>query len=622
MDLLDTWKVTLGYEREDDESIRVGPKLRSTHMHVIGSPSRGKSKFLEHLIRQDIMAGHGVCFIDPHGTTYDNILRWIKEGRWDEERRIHLLDPTLDEWTFGLNPLAQAREAELDFSINTVVNAIAQAFGAANTDNTPLLERILTIGLYGITLLGKTMVELPEFISAKNIDLREHFLDLKLGDDYIRMMVQDLHDYSERERREETRSTFNRMARVLTSPILRRMLAQQDNRLDLRQIIENRDILLVNLSTGKKRVSPERARLVGSLLTNEFFLAGYEREEGSTPYYLYIDECHEYLNKDVERMLNESRKRGIHLVLAHQNLGQLRDASEKIFSGVMGSAQARVVFGIANQEEAQYMARQVIEFDLEEPKISLKTYQTTGHRLRWLESEGESETTGRSRSSGGSRQEGASKSKAKSRHRGSASSSGAGESSSEVDSAGGTAGGGLTEQELEDGTIIVVVSQNSGNNWHQGSTKAQSSFYGSSESEGESETENAAYSYLEGENWSDTNSSSETMSRGRHQTLVPNVEATYMTTFSLEEQAYRAALHIKNLRPGEALFQPPLGQTLEIVIPRVFDADVGSEELAAFKRKLIQRQSWVVPTEEAEAVMAARFKQTETSAWPEEEEGW
>ena len=88
--------------------MRLSVDRRATHMHVIGGSGQGKTKFLEHCIREDILAGHGVCLIDPEGGLFKNIVAWCASLRLHESnhrRRIHLFDPTNRDWRFRFNPL-------------------------------------------------------------------------------------------------------------------------------------------------------------------------------------------------------------------------------------------------------------------------------------------------------------------------------------------------------------------------------------------------------------------------------------------------------------------------------------------------------------------------------------
>jgi len=85
--------------------LAIPPKVRSTHMQVIGASGTGKTKFLENMIRQDILQNQGLCLIDPTGNLFNDLVRWCETKGFLGRKPIHLFDPSSDTWTFGFNPL-------------------------------------------------------------------------------------------------------------------------------------------------------------------------------------------------------------------------------------------------------------------------------------------------------------------------------------------------------------------------------------------------------------------------------------------------------------------------------------------------------------------------------------
>src|SRR3954465_13142127 len=137
-------RILLGRTRRGRE-VYLPQKTRTTHMHVIGASGRGKSKFLEHLIREDIRQGNGLCLIDPHGYLYEDLLRWIETRGFHERRTIEVFDPAFDGWTVGFNPLqfGDGHPDEIAFGVDSMVRACAQVWGGEDMTKTPLLKRTL-----------------------------------------------------------------------------------------------------------------------------------------------------------------------------------------------------------------------------------------------------------------------------------------------------------------------------------------------------------------------------------------------------------------------------------------------------------------------------------------------
>ena len=127
---------------KEGRGVYLNPRTRSTHMHVIGASGEGKSKFLEHMIREDIINGNGLCLIDPHGYLYNDIVKWCATKDMAERKKIILFNPSADGWSFGFNPLRKDT-AEISFLVDSMVKAVAKVWGGEDTDRTPLLKRCL-----------------------------------------------------------------------------------------------------------------------------------------------------------------------------------------------------------------------------------------------------------------------------------------------------------------------------------------------------------------------------------------------------------------------------------------------------------------------------------------------
>ena len=128
----------------DNRRVYLDPTRRSYHLHVIGASGQGKSKFLEHCIRQDILAGHGVCLIDPHGSLYDDIVAWCAAERIDKlYPNIHLFDPTETNYSFRFNPLYVHEGEVAEHRRDNMVTALSQVWGGENSHDTPAIRTTL-----------------------------------------------------------------------------------------------------------------------------------------------------------------------------------------------------------------------------------------------------------------------------------------------------------------------------------------------------------------------------------------------------------------------------------------------------------------------------------------------
>ncbi|TAL00091.1 MAG: type IV secretory system conjugative DNA transfer family protein [Rhodospirillaceae bacterium] len=392
---------TLGTTRRG-KALTLSAEERSRHVHIVGASGTGKSKLMESMIRQDILAGRGLCLIDPHGTLADAIVQFCASRGLQSARRIHVMEPADAAWSVGFNPLRLDGVTEAAARVDAMVNACAQVWGGENTSSTPLLKKCLRAVFYALAVREQTLLEAVELINSTDPRATRRLLTENLPDYVFDSLWRDFNGLSRREFAEQFASTNNRLIEFLSSPIVRRIVGQREHALDLKQVMDNGEILIVNLAP-RASLSPDNARLLGTLLTSELFLLALARDSDMArrrPFYLYVDECYDYLTGDIERMLDQTRKFGLHLVLAHQRLGQLRDRSEAIYNGVMGGGQTKIVFGGLEDDDAEIMARQIMRdsFNLERPKHVLDKPVVVDEVPFWLESESESEGDTRSNS--------------------------------------------------------------------------------------------------------------------------------------------------------------------------------------------------------------------------------
>ena len=396
--------MTLTIGKRGKKSLELDAEARSRHMHVLGASGTGKSKFLELMIRQDILAGRGVCLIDPHGTLADDVVRFCASRNIERYRRVHVIEPGDAEWTVGFNPLRLEGMTDPMLRVNTMVDACAEVWGGEKIDETPLLATCLQLVFYALAVQKLTLVEAIALTQSSDPEGIRKALTDKLPDYVFQAYWNDYRSLSRKEFEDRFSSTRRRLLRFLGTPAVRRIVGQAERVLDVRKVMDEGDILIVNLAQ-RGGLSKTSGRLLGALLASEFYLMALGRTREAArrhPFYLYIDECYDFLTGDIERMLDETRKFGLHLILAHHRLAQLRQRSEAIYSGVMAGAQTKVVFGGLMDEDADIIAREIMRdsFNLERPKRSLDKPVVVGDELIWLDSYGTSESAAHSVGSG------------------------------------------------------------------------------------------------------------------------------------------------------------------------------------------------------------------------------
>ena len=552
-------QITIGQTRKGRPLI-IPPKIRSTHMQVIGASGTGKTKFLENMIRQDILDNQGLCLIDPTGNLFHDLVRWCETKDFFGRKPIHLFDPSSDTWTFGFNPLnfGDVAQQDISFFVDAMVKACAQVWGGEDTNATPLLKRCLRITFHALAEKRLTLLEALDLITAETSQLRRS-LTRDIVDPVVRLQWQGFQNMRPRDFTEQFGSTANRLMEFLASERIRRILGQQENILHFRSLMDQGHVLLVNLSSGRN-ISEDNASLLGALIVNDLFLKARGRPKGSRPFYLYIDECARFINPDIGRILDEGRQFGLHLILAHQHLSQLLKAGEAVYGAVMTDARTKVVFGGLSPDDAEEMARNVFmgEFNLEEAKQSLMKPVVVGYDTVWLSSH--------STSDGESH--------------GSSQSNGSGSSTT------GTTG--RTWRESED--------------W----------FFGEEEELSRSSSQALGISTSSSSGSSFSRSSSSTY--GESESLMPILKTLPGAVFSLEEQQHKAAAKLRNLRQQQAVIKMPDRLSVGITATRVEDGYARPERVERFKQASFQQSPFATPIPEVERELADRRSRLEKEA--------
>ena len=542
--------VVLGTTRRKKD-VTLSPKDRSTHLQVVGASGRGKSKFLEHLIRQDIRDGKGLCLIDPHGALYDDVVAWMATHRRSSINKVHLIEPSEGDWCFGFNPLRSDSVTEPSVRVDAMVRACAQVWGGEDPSRTPLLKKCLRAVFYSLTDKGYTLLEATDLVNAMDRTGIRRYLTTGIEDQVFENIWTDFNSLPKRLFVEQFSSTNNRILEFLSAPVIRNIVGQRDGTIDFRRAMEEGEIVLVNLAPSSN-LSPDNARLLGTLIVNDLLVTALGRNpKEPRPFYLYIDECYNYLNNDVESMLDQTRKFGLHLILSHQRLGQLREAGEGVYNAVMTGAQTKVVFGGLTSTDAKEMASDIFlgELDLEQGVELTKNPMVVAQEMEWLESEMQSETAG----------------------------GGSSTTTSTTSSEG--AGKGVTETYDDEGDVIGETVSSGVSSSHASST-------------GEAETQSWARSFA----------------RGLHQALRSVFEERYSSVHPLEKVMYDATVKLVNQRPRRAVVKIPGRHSCRITVPEVPGVGIKESHVSAFKQGIFETSEYVAPLASVKEELALRHK--------------
>lgn len=583
---------------DNGDAVRIPGKVRSTHMHVIGPTGTGKSKLLELMIRDDIVAGNGICVIDPNANLYRAIVQWMAATGLTRKRGVHLLNPHMHDWGFGFNPLQG--DADPAVIVDAALSACVQAFGGEDMDAKPRLARVLRLMLSALLLGGLTIAESVQLLEARaGRNLRE-MLSEDARDPVVASGLRDLTLLDNREFVTQTESTLNRFSAFIAPPIVRRIVGQSHG-IDFRRVMDNGEIVLLNLNPGAG-MSEQNAKLLGTLFVNSLFASARLRPEGAKPFYVYIDECYRFLTSDVERILDEGRKYGIHLILAHQRIGQLEAAGESMLSAVMTNARTKIVFGGLTPEEAELLEPYLFmgTYDMERIKTSITTPVTVRHDVVWLDQQSASRGSTRGTSHTTSITETESDSESQSNSTSSSTSDSTSLATSDGDS--------LTESYDPDDEEQLALSATRGksSSRSRGNSKSRStsSAFATSRSSSRSTATSHAVSHSE--------STSESATRGQSQTFKSVLEERATQTYSLDEQRYERASELRNMPNRHAILKVPSEPARAFKTATVVTPIASPTAIRDFNRTSLEKSPYTRPLVEIDAEFSARQMQLST----------
>jgi len=372
--------LTLGTDTKG-ESVILSREQRSTHLYVCGSTGTGKSKFLEHLIRQDILNWRqskcGLLLIDPHGSLYDSLMEWMAPQPL--ARPIVPIDLRSDEWIVAYNMLRERPGADAHVVATTFIQAMAHVWGEAGTTDTPLFARWAGNILRTLYDAKQTLVETQYLLDHLAHDIRRALVK-SVKSEPVRIDWRNTERLSPQEFEKEVGSTVNRLRRFLGTDMLRSMFGQLDVSLDMGKALEEGQIVLVNLAPKGLRVSEEDASLFATLLLNDVWSAAQMRGKGGhKPFYVYVDEFQRNLTPTIAQGLDQARGFGLHLTLAHQYPNQLLNSGKHgkaIYDSVMVNARSKAVFQVEGEENLKPLAHSLFSGAMNPDEVKLDLYST------------------------------------------------------------------------------------------------------------------------------------------------------------------------------------------------------------------------------------------------------
>lgn len=320
---------------------------RRAHMYLLGKTGTGKSSLMESMMLDDMRSGLGFALLDPHGDLLKRVKSQIPEGRIPDLIDFDAADPAQP---YGFNPIAQIPHSKRALACSGLI----QVFKHLWSDSWgPRLEYILRNCL--IALLDYADANLSDILRLFNEKAFRRIVVASVRNKQVReFWLYEYEKYPERFRIEAIAPIQNKVGAFLSHPLLQKILTNPEKPLNLRSVMDEGKILLVNLAKGS--IGEDTSNLLGSLLISRFDLAALSRanipESERKDFTLYLDEFHNFTTQSLIFMLSELRKYRLSLVLAHQYLTQLEPT---IRDAILGNAGTIIVFRIG-AADAEFLA--------------------------------------------------------------------------------------------------------------------------------------------------------------------------------------------------------------------------------------------------------------------------
>jgi hypothetical protein len=316
---------------------------RSRHVYIIGQTGAGKSGMLELLALSDVFYNQGYCIIDPHGDFAIDNLKFIPESRVSD---VVYFNPADTAYPVAFNPLEVSDPSRKPNICSEVIGVLKRMFGDSWG---PRLEHILRYTL--LALLDRpstTLLDISRMLTDK--EFRKETLDFCQDVTVLQFWKHEFGQWNEKQINESIAPVLNKVGAFTANPIIRNIIGQPKSSFDIRKIMDEGKILVVNLSKGL--IGEDNASILGAFLVTKVQLAAMSRSdiprvEDRRPFYLYVDEFQNFATDSFAVILSEARKYGLNLTVANQYVAQMTDS---VRDAVFGNVGTTICFRVSAED--------------------------------------------------------------------------------------------------------------------------------------------------------------------------------------------------------------------------------------------------------------------------------
>ncbi len=338
---------------------------RRRHMYIIGKTGMGKTNLLQNMAVQDIEQNHGIAFVDPHGEAAESLLDHIPSRRIND---VIYFNPADMDFPFAFNVMEQVDVAHRHLIASGLMGVFKKIWPDVWSAR---MEYILNNSILALLEYpGSTLLGINRILS--DIEFREKVVK-KVTDPVVKAFwVKEFASYSQRYETEATAAIQNKVGQFISTPLIRNIIGQVKSSINMRKIMDEGKILILNLSKG--RIGEDNSKLLGGLLVTKLQLAAMSRvdilEEKRKDFFLYVDEFQNFATESFANILSEARKYRLSLILGHQYITQM---TEEVRDAVFGNVGTIVCFRIG-AEDAEFLEKEFFPDFLATDLVNLAKY--------------------------------------------------------------------------------------------------------------------------------------------------------------------------------------------------------------------------------------------------------
>ncbi len=344
--------VLFGETNFRNRKVAFGIKLddRRRHVYVIGKTGMGKSELLKTLAIQDIQAGRGLAFVDPHGDPVEDLLDYIPEERIKD---VIYINPADLDFPVAFNVMEQVDPDKRHLVADGVMNVFKKIWVDVWSARMEYILNNTILALLEVP--DSTLLGINRMLADKNY--RKHVVD-RVTDPVVKAFwEQEFAKYTERFAAEATPAIQNKVGQFTASALVRNIIGQPKSTIDMRQIMDEGKILLVNIAKG--RIGEDASRLLGALIITKLQLAAMSRvdipEKERRDFTLIVDEFQNFATSSFANILSEARKYRLSLIVAHQYVAQM---DETVRDAVFGNVGTIISFRVG-AEDAELLEKEL-----------------------------------------------------------------------------------------------------------------------------------------------------------------------------------------------------------------------------------------------------------------------